>query len=540
MGCLQYHSPERHFCLSCADKYQLITAHQYVNGGDHLFHRTILGQTARYTCNNCATPVDEDEISFTCPSCPYRGSYNQCSNCTLGESEVKTTHDPNHDELLQVFRGVISLHSLLELHIQSAYAAQDTHCTGCEKQIIGPIFRCSDGRGERCDYVLCAECIHSGKGRHKDNTGTHSFQVEYGDPSRRSTFRRRATRSESLVPLIPLQQLSSKPDDALVSELQARYSKLRLSRNNSAVGIFASAGFCIITHGTSIFGLLFSGPKFVYYEWKIVKLKKLMKQEEIDIPDRRVIEFIAPILLGAVVGGIGLGVDGVAAVGDTAVNHAPGAAAHVVSASEFITGIGRGFFDAVKELGTAAVTAPSDVFTSAVMNTLHVFNPHPVATSGSEAIVDHLQHGSDSLHNLAESITHGTVWTEYYGHALGKGVAAAYLGEKMSDGLDWATRTVVKLSGKQIKERLGDNGNAGVLVEISQLLQGSVAFQQRLRLNPSKNPRVQSPDLKIPSASPQRSNTPRTSEKNTPNRSKNPSPVPAIPEARSELLKSGI
>ncbi|KAG9013573.1 hypothetical protein FRB90_005862 [Tulasnella sp. 427] len=534
MGCLQYHSRERHFCLYCADKYQLITAHQYINGADHLFHRTVLGGTARYKCNNCATRVDKDDVSFTCPSCPYQGGFDQCLSCAFGEREVRATHNPKHNELVQVFRGVVSLRSLVEVHTHSANADQDTQCNGCQRQIIGPIFGCRSGSGEQCDYVLCAECIHSGKGRLRDATGTHGFQIEYGDLSRRSSFRRRATQSKSLVPLIPRQRLSSKPQDVLVSELQARYSKLRLSRNNSVVGIFASVGFSVVTHGTSLFGLLFSGPKFVYYEWKIVKLKKLMKKEGIDLPDRRVIEFVAPLVLGAVVGGIGLGVDGVAALGDAAVNHAPDASTHVVSAAKFITGIGSGAVDAVQELGTAAVSPPSDVFTSAVINTSHVFNPDPLVNSGSEAIADHLQHGSDRLHHLADSITHGTVWTEHYGHDLGKGVAAAYLGEKISKGLAWATRDVTEPSGSRREDR--GNGTAPVPVEISQLLQDSAAFQRRPRPRPSSNPRLQPPDLTIPPVTPQRGNSPRTSEGNAPNRSNNRSPSPVFPDAPYDLI----
>ncbi|KAG8985881.1 hypothetical protein FRB90_004386 [Tulasnella sp. 427] len=245
----------------------------------------------------------------------------------------------------------------------------------------------------------------------------------------------------------------------IIAELQARFSKLRFSRNNAVVGIFASVGLAVVTHGTSLFGLLFSGPKFFYYTWKLEKLRVLMKENGIPIPKRRIVEFVAPLLLGTVVAGFGLGLDAIAGLG-----------AAVLSPSNFLSGIGSDAANAVKDLATASGPPPSEAFEAALSSVVHALGSYPGGGTGPDALVHHMRHGSERLYDLADSVQHGDVVE--HGRI---NIAEEGLQECVSKSLEGVTWNVIRPLGQPESK----SSKRGLPVNISRLLQDRRTVQQR-------------------------------------------------------------
>lgn len=313
--------------------------------------------------------------------------------------------------------------------------------------------------------------------------------MEYGVVSPKSPSR--ITQSRSLSPVIPRQRISSISYAAIVAEIQKRYSSLRFSRNNAVVGILASVGFSFFTNGTSLFGLLFSGPKFVYYTWKLEKLKRLMKTRGIKKPKRRIIEFVAPLALGTIVGGFGLGVDGLAKMANNGPSSPPPDPSSVMSPADFLAGVEGGAIEAVREFGTAASTPPPEVFDAAISQTVEAWNGTPLDTSDSEAVINNMHQGSERLHELAESVQHGAVFNEQTAWDVGKNVTEAYLGELASKKIEKTARLVSKRSRTQLKSP--STPKSLVPIDVLLVLQEGSSASRR-----SPGPRSRAADMMFP------------------------------------------
>ncbi|KAG8907495.1 hypothetical protein FRC01_007658 [Tulasnella sp. 417] len=303
----------------------------------------------------------------------------------------------------------------------------------------------------------------------------------------------RNMQSRSLAPLIPRQRISSISYAAIVAEIQKRYSSLRFCRNHAVVGILASVGFSFFTSGSSLFGLLFSGPKFVYYTWKLEKLKKLMKTRGIKKPKRRIVEFVAPLALGAIVGGFGLGVDGLARMGNPDVLSSPQDLSTTLSPAEFLSGVEGGAIEAVREFGTALATPPPEVFDAAISQTVEALNSTPLDTSDSEAVIDNMHQGSERLHELADSVQYGAVFNEQTPYEVGQGVTGAYLEEVASKKIEKTARLISKRS--RSREFLRPSPPKSLVpVDVLQVLQEGPSASRR-----SLGPRSRSADRLFPS-----------------------------------------
>lgn len=271
---------------------------------------------------------------------------------------------------------------------------------------------------------------------------------------------------ESLGPIVPLQKLSPTARDAVISEVQKEYSNLRFSRNNSGVGVLSSLVLIMFTHGTSFFGLIYSGPKLGYNIWKIRKLKKLMKKHGIAKPDMRFIELLVPLAIGVVVGGFGLAADGLAEAADAASPHLEPNVNVALSPGEFVAKVYEGATKAVQEFGSAAVTPPPDALHAAIGHASLAWNPTPLDTPSSEVIGNHVHNGGEKLHKLAESVQHGTVLNEQNAEAIGKNLMAGYLSELVSKGIVKATRGATKASRSEATSRSGPSNSRGAPVDV--------------------------------------------------------------------------
>ncbi|KAG8974571.1 hypothetical protein FRC05_007203 [Tulasnella sp. 425] len=296
---------------------------------------------------------------------------------------------------------------------------------------------------------LCAHCIDSGGGHShiQKNNRYHTFRVEYGVAP--------DDKLESLEPIVPLQKLSHAARDAVISDVQKEYSHLRFSRNNTGVGVVSSLVLIMLTHGTSFFGLIYSGPKLGYTIWKIRKLKKLMKKHGIAKPDMRYIELLVPLAIGVVVGGFGLAVDGLPEAADAASHH-PGPDVNMaLSPEEFVAKVYEGATKAVQEFGSAAVTPPPDALHVAIGHASLAWNPTPLDTPSSEVIGNHVHNGGEKLHKLGESVQRRTVFNEQNAEAIGNNLMAVYLSELVSKGIVKATRGATKASRNEATSSWG-------------------------------------------------------------------------------------
>ncbi|KAG9035523.1 hypothetical protein FS837_001894 [Tulasnella sp. UAMH 9824] len=214
--------------------------------------------------------------------------------------------------------------------------------------------------------------------------------------------------------------------------MTAPYSSLRFARNNAVVEVLVSVGFSFVTGGSSLYRLLFCGPKFVYYIWEIKKLENLMKANGIKKLERGAIEFVAPLTLGVVVG---LPVDGLANIVNAGVPSPPQDNSVTLSAVELIVGAHGGAVEAVQEFGTSGLTPPN-LFDAAISHTDDAWNLSPLDNPNFEAVISPMHHEGERLHELANSVRHGTGFNAHYPHDVGKGVMAAYLEEFTSDSIE--------------------------------------------------------------------------------------------------------
>ncbi|KAG9013575.1 hypothetical protein FRB90_005864 [Tulasnella sp. 427] len=327
--------------------------------------------------------------------------------------------------------------------------------------------------------------------------------------------------SKLLVPLIPRQKVSSSLPANIVSELQARYSKLRFSRNCSLVGIFASVGLAVFTHGGTLFGLLFSGPKFCYYNWKLSKLKKLMKQNGVPTPKRRIIEFVAPLLLGTIVAGVGLEIDSFGGIGDT-----------LLTAAKFLSGVGSDAASAVKDLATTSGTPLSEAFDTSLQTTLHAFNPDFQGNAGGGALDHHLLQCSQQLYHLADSVQQGQVLKDDIKQVDEEGIQ-----ECISHALEKATWKGFGRPGRRETQRTDVRltGQTSPII-ISQLIQGRTANQSQKR---GENSRSKPSSPATPHTQPGSTTPAWPTLVSSPSRTASRSSTPSFPIAPYGLLMGG-
>lgn len=81
--------------------------------------------------------------------------------------------------------------------------------------------------------------------------------------------------------------------------LQQKYRVARRNRDAAVVGIAFSGAMAIPSHGTSLFGLLFTIPRYVHYSRKLSTYRERMLQEGITPLPRTKRDYALPLVMGA-------------------------------------------------------------------------------------------------------------------------------------------------------------------------------------------------------------------------------------------------
>lgn len=165
----------------------------------------------------------------------------------------------------------------------------------------------------------------------------------------------------------------------------------RLARRN-ADSAKASTGFAIVvaplSHGTSLFALLFSIPKYVHYTRKKRKYEKVLRNANVAPLSRTKRDVLIPVAFGTVTAVLGAGVPGV--------EHVAHGAEHLANAAD-LSGAANGsnpaelFFKGVSEsLGdhANAIAHPGDLVHDGVQNLWQQGNYIEATADGLPASTD--------------------------------------------------------------------------------------------------------------------------------------------------------